>query len=144
MKERVVEFKPKPAQRDDTYPAMMKPRDFMTECKHAVVLIAEEARTVECEACKVLLDPVACMAKWAKKWDRERWSIRHEKELDIKVGAWLKGGGKIIVRPSGVVVEAHGRRWSSSCSGGLTEQLRNAIDRAVHAIKRAQPPKLPG
>ena len=132
MTDRVVEFKPKPEGKAEEFPATVKRRTYgPEECGHlSGVVVSEHERTVECRRCKVALDPLTVVADWAKRWDRERWSVRREKELDRMVARWHEHGGRITVRPSGVVVEREGKRWASSCSGGMTEQLDNALRRA--------------
>jgi hypothetical protein len=141
---RVVEFKPKPKDATPEYPATVKPRNYSTDCQHeGQKTLDESARTITCDGCKAVLDPIAVVARWAHKWDRQRWAFRQEKELDRSVDAWLERGGRITIRPSGVVVEYEGRRWASSCSGGMSDQLRSALQRAAWDIERGKQPTIP-
>ena len=142
--ERVVEFKPKAPPPSEEYPATVRARDYKRECNHRPATLDTQDRTVTCMKCDAKLDAFDVLLSIASKWDRQRWTIRQEKQLDKDIAEWLGAGGKVTIRPSGVVIEASGRRWASSCSGGMSDQLRSAISRALRDLKREQQPKLPG
>lgn len=132
---RVIEFKPAAKKGDpDAFPATMKPRDYGRECPHDAVTVSETERKVTCRRCNADLDALWVLADWAKRWDRERWKVTAEKQLDKDVIAFHAYGGRVVIRPSGVAVELKGRRWASSCSGGVTDQLRSALQRAMQDL----------
>lgn len=141
--ERVVQFKPKASAKALDYPATVTPRDHARQCDHRPCTLDLQLRTVTCTKCNATLDAFDTFAGIAQKWDHQRWTILREKQLDSDVAEWLAGGGRITIRPSGVVIEFLGRRWASSCGGGMSDQLRSALSRALRDIKREQQAKLP-
>ncbi len=131
----VFEFKPKPPEPDVNYPSTVKSPDYTKPtCTHNRSEIDIKARRLTCRDCGVALDPIDVIAQWAQRWDRERLRVRDEHQLDRAIIEWHKAGGRIVLRPSGVVVEFGGEKWAASCSGGPLAQLRSALQRGRWAI----------
>lgn len=139
----IVEFKPARSEPDDQFPAKMKPRLYSSECKHESVIVSEQERVVTCAhpKCEAVLDPIAVIARWAKDWDTERWYLGRAREVDRRAHDWFRRGGKISVTPSGVTVQLAGRKWSTRVSGGVTEQLKSALQRAEQDVGTFENPK---
>lgn len=131
----VVDFKPLAKPRESEFPVEQKKRDYTkATCHHNAVFVDDADRIVECQTCGVPVDPIAFIAKLGAAWDRERWRVRTENALAKAVIYLHQAGGRITIRPSGVVVDLRGERWASSVSGGVTQQMDSALDRAEVAI----------
>lgn len=127
----IVEFKPAAPEPSDDFPATVKRRDYVNDCQHPhPYLVDESARSISCQKCETVLDPVAVVLAWSRAWDRKRWDLARDQKLDRMVVDWHGAGGRIVIRPSGVVVEMKGERWASSCGGGTLAQLNSALERA--------------
>ena len=149
---KLYEFKPAAKEGNEEFPATRKERDYSKpRCDHGRVEVDLDARTLDCRDCRAAVDPMAYISYLAGKWDAERFRVKREKTMDRRVIDFHKLGGRITVRPSGVVADLKGRRWSTSVSGGVSAQLENVMDRVSQdgifdpprAIPGFNPPKAP-